>query len=153
MNELLTPVLLMAGTSRVVVTWPTVGSLRALDEPDHKQQNHRADQRCGDRTDPACPKRDVQNTRKPATDESADDADHDVYKQAKAAATHQYTRQPASDSANHNPSDQSMCHGFIPSLKTFFVGSRYWTDCGKASLLSWPDITGHQKRAPAAQPA
>jgi hypothetical protein len=65
---------------------------------------------------------DVQPWQQPIADERTDNSDDQVTYEAEAAASHDLTRQPASNDADHQYDDEAfirLVHGFAPTVIRF----------------------------------
>ena len=87
-----------------------------LSSPPHgakqKKKQGSADEACDDRRDPSGADVDVQDASQPAANEGSDDADNNVADQAEAAALDECPGKPASDSADNQPSQQTVSFHF-----------------------------------------
>ena len=73
----------------------------ARKESDEKEQHDRADRGVDDEADGPDTEMDVQPWQQPIADERTDDSDDQVTDEAEAAASHDLTRQPAGNDADH----------------------------------------------------
>src|ERR1700678_287615 len=86
--------------------------LCALDQAKNNDEDDCSDRRGDDRGDEPAFDTNTQKTRKPTTDEGADNSNNDVAEETEAAAPDQFARKPASNGTNNQPRYNSMhIHG------------------------------------------
>src|SRR5438270_13523209 len=81
--------------------------LRAADEAQQQDQDHRADEGHDDGADQAAADADAEAAEEPPTEEGADDADDHVADDAVAAALHHLSCQPTGDEPYEKKPDQA----------------------------------------------
>ena len=79
-----------------------------LDEPQHVEQYHRADDGSEQRTDETIG-RDAEQPKDPAADESANDAHCQIAPQTETTTFHQFSGQPTGNQTNHEKQNQIHC--------------------------------------------
>jgi len=96
------------GTHRVPPRTGFGGGASALDEARDKQQDHRADQGVDHLGDVAAADENAKARQKPAGDDCADDADHDIADQSEPPALHDLTGEPAGDGTDDEPDNDDF---------------------------------------------
>src|SRR5258705_10691309 len=91
-------------------SYPSDPSYKFYDD----KEPHRADRRAGDSGDEADAEIDAKSRQQPASDEGADDADKDIADKAEAAASDQFSGEPACDQP-HQKNDQNCLTGHYDS--------------------------------------
>src|SRR6476646_8606432 len=97
------------------------------EDPQHHQQQYRADGGRGDRTHHSRTDVDAEAGQQPGADEGADDADYEVADQPEPCPSHELPGEPAGDDTDHHDDEKPLVgdvHAVLPAPKQCSASSR-----------------------------